>query len=810
MWAANRDISVGTVLPTRRVVLAALSAVLVVVGVLPAGRAEAAAPGVPWGSLSLVTTSRSVAHVTGVAADPNTRGGIRVVLTIDGFRQTAVTASGFNAQFGRRHPFLGPRHGFAAALPVWNGTHSLCATAGNVGAGHDVRVGCVQVTGQNNPAGAITGTGHVAAGVSISGWAVDPNASGAVSVALRLDGAAAGTVAAGRPATLPGPFAGYGTRHGFAIVLPASTDAHTVCATELNVGMGHNIGLGCRAVPRFVTTPAAPQQLTATGTTTSSVSVQWAAPGADGGAAVTGYRVTRAGAAAQLLPASAGTATLSRLAPARTYTVGVAAVNAIGVGAPATVRVTTAGSVPSAPQQLAGTTTVSSIALTWAAPADDGDVPVTGYQVRLNGGAAQTVPATQLTATLGQLDPATPYSLTVAAVNAVGVGPAAPLSLHTGGTVPSIPRSVTTSVSPSSITVHWAAPANTGGVPITKYLVHRSGGGIATLPATASSFVMAGLHAATGYTVTVTAGNVVGTGPAASTTVTTAVAIPPQTSPAPVSTSHYLRNLTGNAATDTTLMRQMGAYDAGYNPSGHRYLVLQDIGAQSGNGVLLSTTTRWVSYSALVTAMKAYIDGYASTQKPNAPMLIAIGTNNDGSVSAATGASWARQVINPIRSYAGRYPAISVAGANDIEPGFYAGVSASRAWLSGYLGATGAQFVFNGSADGCPTSSGTWCNNGWRVSDLYWLSGGADPGRILSLPQIYNTVMPWQWRLISASGTQKVNFAGPLTEWTACDQSSSCGSISNVYAWQILFKALNSTTNTAMSAMPYGTDLRIN
>ena len=67
-------------------------------------------------------------------------------------------------------------------------------------------------------------------------------------------------------------------------------------------------------------------------------------------------------------------------------------------------------------------------------------------------------------------------------------------------------------------------------------------------------------------------------------------------------------------------------------------------------------------------------------------------------------------IVNPVASYsASRYPGTVIAGANDMEPGFSANVSQTRAWLSGYLGATTARFVFNGSADGCsscPTTTG--------------------------------------------------------------------------------------------------------
>jgi hypothetical protein len=198
-------------------------------------------------------------------------------------------------------------------------------------------------------------------------------------------------------------------------------------------------------------------------------------------------------------------------------------------------------------------------------------------------------------------------------------------------------------------------------------------------------------------------------------------------------------------------------------------------------------------------------------------MTLAIGTNNDVDVSTSAGISWARNIVNPVAAYAAaKHPGALIAGANDMEPGFSASVGATRAWLSGYLSATTARFVFNGSADGCSTgSAGAGCNNGWHMSDLQWLAGGAAPSRTISLPQIYNYAMPLQWKYISLTGTNsgrsRINFGGPLTERTACAQAGgSCGSIANADAWNRLWAAISSSPATRQSQLPNGTDLRIN
>jgi hypothetical protein len=299
--------------------------------------------------------------------------------------------------------------------------------------------------------------------------------------------------------------------------------------------------------------------------------------------------------------------------------------------------------------------------------------------------------------------------------------------------------------------------------------------------------------------------------------VTTQSSPPPQTTPAPVSTSRYIRNVRGATSTDLAVMKQEGATDASYNPSGHGYVILLDIGGQDqyDGGVVLSATTRFVSYGDLVKDIEAYVDGYASTQKPSAPVVIAIGTNNDMDVSSTSGRAWADNVVDPVVAYTkARYAGITIAGANDIEPGFRATYSQTKSWLGGYLANTSAPFIFNGSADGCSwTTTNSGCNNGWSMSGLYYLAAGAAPIRMLNLPQIYNYTMADQWKYISLTGVgagqPRINFAGTLTEWTACAQTNSCGSITGRSAWSKMWDNLQSHPSLKVASLPYSTDLRI-
>jgi hypothetical protein len=164
--------------------------------------------------------------------------------------------------------------------------------------------------------------------------------------------------------------------------------------------------------------------------------------------------------------------------------------------------------------------------------------------------------------------------------------------------------------------------------------------------------------------------------------------------------------------------------------------------------------------------------------------------------------------------YARKYPNVVIAGADDIEPGFSATYTETKAWLSGYLSATTAPFVFNGSADGCSwTTTGQRCNNGWTMAGLFGLAGGMSPTKIVNLPQIYNTTMAKQWRYISLTGVlagaPRLNFGGALTEWTACQQDGGCGSLTGNTAWTTMWNQLRAEPKLFITSLPYSTDLRI-
>ena len=169
----------------------------------------------------------------------------------------------------------------------------------------------------------------------------------------------------------------------------------------------------------------------------------------------------------------------------------------------------TAPAAPTGVSASAGDTTAT---VSWTAPSDGGS-PITGYTVTSDpaGGTASTLGATSTTVT--GLTDGTTYTFTVTATNAVNTSaPSAPSNPVTPNppTVPDPPTGVTATAGNAQASVHWTAPANNGGSPITGYTVTSdpAGGTASTLGATSAT--VTGLTNGTAYTFTVTASNVVG------------------------------------------------------------------------------------------------------------------------------------------------------------------------------------------------------------------------------------------------------------------------------------------------------------
>ena len=274
-----------------------------------------------------------------------------------------------------------------------------------------------------------------------------------------------------------------------------------------------------------------------------------------------GAVVTRAPAAMVLSTAIAGayagTAYYETL-PAGTYAMTYACradYSAAPIGSLSGVVTT----VPGAPVIGTATATGPTATANWSPPASDGGSPITGYAVTATSATGEVFGSGALAATARTFSfaslPAGTWTFVVRATNAVGTSPASAVSNAVSVvTFPGAPVIGTATVAgPTSATVTWTPPANTGNTAITGYLVSaRNGVGTtvatATAAGTATSLTVTGLVTGVPVSFVVTAVNVIGAGaPSAASNVVTPGASAPgapvigtATASGPTATANWL------------------------------------------------------------------------------------------------------------------------------------------------------------------------------------------------------------------------------------------------------------------------------
>ena len=299
------------------------------------------------------------------------------------------------------------------------------------------------------------------------------------------------------------------------------------------------------------TTPDPPPYLSITTTSgVSSISVVWYTPSNTGGAAVTSYtlqyRVSGSGGSFTTISGIPTTPTpphytIGSLANNTTYEIQVASVNPAGQGSFSASVLGTTDTTPDNPTNLHGTPGNQQVSLTWTAPNNDGGSVITGYLIEFKLDSLIVPPGswTQITTSnttpplsyvVGPTSSPTPYPLTngslydfrVSAVNGVGIGSQSIIIKVMPSTTPGL-SVITSSVSCDNqqILVTWAAPVDTGGLPILSYNLQYSstsstGSWLPTIPDTFSastrSYRFTGLTNGTQYYFQVRANNSNGLG----------------------------------------------------------------------------------------------------------------------------------------------------------------------------------------------------------------------------------------------------------------------------------------------------------
>lgn len=322
-------------------------------------------------------------------------------------------------------------------------------------------------------------------------------------------------------------------------------DAQAAYAADQGVDTWANVSDIPPTTPEgFPSRPAAP---TATAGD-EQVSVAWVAP-ADGGSPLTDYTIQFSVDAGQnWTPIVDGvgvgtTLTHTSLTNGESYTYRVAATNANGTGS---FSLASSAAIPSGVPAQVGTVTpvagTTQVALSWAAPDDNGSV-ITSYEVQqsvdsgVSWASAGSTSGLSLTAT--GLTAGTAHVFRVRAVNANGAGSySAASAAATPIDVPSVVQTLALTAGDNQLAASWTAPADTNGSAITGYRVEfRTGSDAFALFETAAttSSTITGLTGGVAYDVRVAAQNAAGTGPYATETETpTGATVAPTVTTSPV------------------------------------------------------------------------------------------------------------------------------------------------------------------------------------------------------------------------------------------------------------------------------------
>ncbi|MFC0526648.1 hypothetical protein [Phytohabitans kaempferiae] len=222
----------------------------------------------PFGAWEALWHDSGRVRVKGWAIDPDSTAALSVEARDNAGALLATIPANVNRpDIGQANAGYGDYHGFDAQLPEKpaDGSHQICLTMVNLGAGTNTGLGCKSYTVKHQPFGVFESLVRDGEQLALRGWAADPDGPTAqIDVDYYIDGVLRGTERAGKVREdVANDWPGYGPYHGFETTLPANMSAgnHTVCVKARNIlaGVDPATQIGCHtysvkaavATPRF-------------------------------------------------------------------------------------------------------------------------------------------------------------------------------------------------------------------------------------------------------------------------------------------------------------------------------------------------------------------------------------------------------------------------------------------------------------------------------------------------------------------------------------------------------------------------------
>jgi titin len=376
------------------------------------------------------------------------------------------------------------------------------------------------------------------------------------------------------------------------------------------------------------------------------INVSWVAPGNNGGSEITGYIATATGGFSCSAPSSATSCSIRGLTNGNIYSVKVAAINAAGVSADGSFGQTVVPrGVSVAPTNIAVTPLDKSLLVKWKAltsKADTNGAVISKYKATASpSGLSCTVDGytnnvANTTCTITGLTNGLAQTVTVVAINDAGTSNNSSSALGTPRSAPGVPQGVTVTPLDNALSISWLAPADSGGVPITKYIAIVTAVGVTgsavsqEVSGDARNSLITNLANGTQYTVTVKARNEVGDGnPSAALTVAPAT-VPSKPSKPWLSVGNGQISIRWSASQDNGA--PVTSYHVSLEPGGYSC----DVTDLSFLGCTIADLDNGVPYSVAITATNdagdsepAGIDGTATPRAiPSAVQLITVNASN--------------------------------------------------------------------------------------------------------------------------------------------------------------------------------------